>query len=571
MFQVRARIGPSRFIFVGRPAPEAGKSTALNLATLTVLAVAAVIALTSTGCGARGPSRTAVTHSIQTRVASAVPTGAIAGEHLIEPKAVGRFYKARRSAIAWDHADAPKIIQAIRGVAEDGLNPDDYHLDAIQKMENQRHHATTAELEADLDLLLSDAIAAVVDHIHYGKVHPKSLDPRWNVDPRDDMPPLEQTLEEVARSKDPVGAIRNARPDHFIYKGLLGALAQLREIEAGGGWGTVPPGRAIKPGSNDPRVPAVRRRLAKSGELNQAASTDSTRGYDQALVDAVKLFQARHRLPDNGVVDRKTIDAMNISAAARAAQVRVNLERARWVLGGLKGDFVLVNLPAFKAYYIEGGRNVWEGRTQVGDEAKQTPTFRARMTTVVFNPDWTVPQSIVAQEIFPDIQAGKDGLGSRHLKVYDGKGNEVDPSSVDWGDPDKFPYTLKQPPGPDNALGQVKLLFPNKYAIYMHDTPSKHLFESTNRTFSHGCIRTENILDLAAILLRGQDGWDQGKIQETIASGETTNVPLEHKPYVLIVYWTVTVGAQGEVRYSDDIYNLDQPLLNALNGGPKAV
>lgn len=535
------------------------------------LGLALLFSLSPLACGSRGPDRTAITHSIQTRVASAVPTGSIAGERLIEPKAVGRFYKARKSSVAWDHDDAPKIIQAIRGVYADGLNPDDYHLAAIQKLENQRHHATTAELEADLDLLLSDAIAAVVDHVRYGRVRPKSLDPRWNVDPRDDMPPLEQTLDEVARSKDPVAAIQAARPDHFIYKGLLNALAQLREIEAGGGWGTVPPGRAIKPGSSDPRVPLVRRRLAKSGELDQSASTDSTRGYDKALVDAVKLFQSRHRLPETGVVDRKTTDAMNVSAAARAAQVRVNLERARWVLGGLKGDFVLVNLPAFKAYYIEGGKNVWEGRTQIGEEAKQTPTFRARMTTVVFNPDWTVPQSIVAEEIFPDMQSGKDGLGSRHLKVYDGKGNEVDPSSVDWGDPEKFPYTLKQPPGTDNALGRVKLLFPNKYSIYMHDTPSKHLFESSTRTFSHGCIRTENVLDLAEVLLRGQDGWDHAKIEQALSSDETQNVALERKPYVLIVYWTVSVGASGEVRYMDDIYNLDQPLLNALNAGPLSV
>jgi L,D-transpeptidase YcbB len=193
------------------------------------------------------------------------------------------------------------------------------------------------------------------------------------------------------------------------------------------------------------------------------------------------------------------------------------------------------------------------------------------MQTVVFNPDWTVPKSIVTDEIFPEIQEGKDALGSRKLKVYDGSGNEVDASSVDWGDPEHFPYTLKQPPGTDNALGRVKLLFPNKYSIYMHDTPSKHLFESSTRTFSHGCIRTENVLDLAEILLREQSGWDRGKIEQTLASGETQNVALQRKPYVLIVYWTVTVGASGEVRYAEDIYNLDQPLLNALNAGPKAV
>ncbi len=521
-------------------------------------------------CGDRGPSRAAISQSIQARVATAVPKGSVSGERLIEPDAVAKFYKARSSRLAWDHRAVPKIVKAIRGIEEDGLNPEDYHLATIEKIEEQRGHATTAELEADLDLLLTDAIAASLDHVRYGKIRPRQLDPRWNVDPRDDMPPLEQTLARVAEAGDPAEAIQAEKPDHFIYKGLVGALAKMREVEASGGWGTVPPGRAIKPGASDPRVPALRTRLLKGGELEQAAVSDSSQRYAGPLVDAVKLFQSRHRLPETGLVDRKTVEALNVSASARAAQVRVNLERARWVLGGLKGDFILVNLPAFKAYYIAGGKNVWEGRTQVGEEAKQTPTFRAQARTVVFNPDWTVPRSIITEEIFPEIQEGKDALGSRGLKVYDAKGNEVDPSSVDWGSPDEFPYTLKQPPADDNALGRVKLLFPNKYSIYMHDTPSKHLFDRTERTFSHGCIRTENILQLGEILLRDQ-GWDGGRIQQALASGESVNVPLERRPYVLIVYWTVSVGATGEVRYAEDIYNLDQPLLNALNASPKAV
>jgi murein L,D-transpeptidase YcbB/YkuD len=279
------------------------------------------------------------------------------------------------------------------------------------------------------------------------------------------------------------------------------------------------------------------------------------------LLAAVKLFQARHRLNEDGIIDKTVTDAMNVSASERAAQIRVNLERARWVLGGLKGDFVLVNLPAFKAYLIQNGQNVWEARTQIGEEAKQTPTFRAQMKTVVFNPDWTVPKSIIVEELLPEIQAGKDALASRGLKVYDSNGNEVDPSSVDLET-----ATVKQPPGPKNALGRVKFLFPNKYSIYLHDTPSQHLFDSEKRTFSHGCIRLDNAMDLAQILLRGQ--MDRVAISNAVASGETQDVALQRKPYVLIVYWTVSVGAAGEVRYADDIYHQDQALLNLLNTPP---
>jgi len=540
---------------------------------LRVLALLAALGIVPVACGPAGPSRAAVTQSIQARVVSVDQTGKVSGERLLEPKAVARFYKARNSKTAWNPDVVPKIVEAIQGVYADGLNPEDYHLATIQRLDERRKHATTAELEADLDLLVSDAIAALVDHSRYGRIHPRSLDPRWNVDPRDGAPPLEESLTRVLEAGDPVKAVQAEKPDHFIYKGLVGALAQLRAIETNGGWGTVPAGKAIRPGTLDPRVPRLRTRLAASGELDAAAKADSSRRYDAALVAAVKLFQARHRLDETGVVDKTTLAAMNVTASARAAQVRVNLERARWVLGGLKGDFMLVNLPAFKAYLIQGNQNVWEARTQIGEEAKQTPTFRATMHTVVFNPDWTVPQSIVAEEILPKVERDKGALEKLKLKVYDSSGGEVDPSSVDWSSAseDNFPYTLKQPPGPDNPLGRVKFLFPNKYSIYLHDTPSKHLFETSKRTLSHGCIRLENALDLAELLLRGQDGWDQAKIQEVLATTETQNVELAHGPAVLIVYWTVSVGASGEVRYADDIYHLDQALLDALNAPSRAV
>jgi len=502
--------------------------------------------------------------NLQEQVNAAVSSGTVGSERLLEPKPVGRFYEARGWRSVWRPDQVPRIVEAIKRVDADGLNPADYHLTAIE--DRSRGGAAGALLDADQDILLTDAVAAVVDNVRYGKVRPRSLGHGWSTDPRDNMPPLESTLARVAQSPDIAGAISAERPNHFIYKGLVGALAQLREIDGNGGWGRVTPVPDIRPGAVDERVPSVRARLTRSGELEPDASSDSSPRYDPTLVRAVKLFQARHRLPETGVVGTKTVRAMNVTASDRADQVRVNLERARWVLNGLKGDFVLVNLPAFKAYYIQGGKNVWEGRTQIGEEAKQTPTFRAKMSTVVFNPDWTVPQSIVADEIFPEVESGKDALASRKLLVYDQQGREVDPASVDWSSPDNFPYTLKQPPGPDNALGRVKLLFPSSYAIYMHDTPSKGLFDTQKRTFSHGCIRTENVMGLAEILLQGQDGWDRTRIQQALATGKTVNVDLVHRPDVVIVYWTVSVGASGEVRYTDDIYDQDKPLLDALGG-----
>ncbi|HEY6572052.1 MAG TPA: L,D-transpeptidase family protein, partial [Candidatus Eisenbacteria bacterium] len=431
---------------------------------------------------------------------------------------------------------------------------------------------STADLQAELDILLSDAVAGMLDHVSHGRVRPVSLNPKWNVDPREGAAPLEEEVARIAAGNSITSAVEKAKPNHFIYRGLVEDLARLREIDAKGGWPQIPAGKNIAPMASDPRIPSIRARLAASGELDGGTRTDSP-VYDKDLRRAVELFQARHRIESKGVIDKSTLAAMNVSVRERVGQVRVNLERARWVVGGLEENFVLVNLPAFKAYLIRGGKNIWESRTQIGEEAKQTPTFRADMRTVVFNPDWTVPPMIIADEVVKGMQKNKDYLAEKDLVLLDKDDREVDPASVHWGSDtaENFPYTVRQPAGEGNALGRVKFLFPNKYSIYLHDTPSKHLFESGSRTFSHGCIRIENPLELAELLLEGNGGWTAAKIDNVLRAGKTENVALEHPIAVLIVYWTVSVGVTGEIRYMRDVYDLDPPVLAALDAPARGL
>lgn len=522
-------------------------------------ALAVLWAMGAMGC-ASGPAPAQVAEKIATLHVDA----AVGEQRLNEPRVVSRFYKARDSKPAWlGHRD--EIVTAIRGMEADGLDPADYHLSAIEKLAGRQDAGT--EDAATLDVLLADAVASMVDDLHYGRVRPAEVNPAWNVDPRDGAPPLDSTLAVIAASGNVAEAIAAQRPDHFIYRGLAAQLVTLRRSVARGGWPAVPEGKTLKPGAVDPRVAAIRRRLLASAEMSGTQPADSAR-YDTALLGAVRRFQAMHRIQDDGVIGPGTVAAMNVGADTRLGQVRANLERARWVLGGgLGGDFLLVNLPAFKAYLIRDGRNVWESRTQIGEEAMQTPTFRAKIRTVVFNPDWTVPPTILANEILADMRAGKNTLEKQGLVVYDAQNHVVDPSSIDWSsvDPDHFPYTLRQPAGDDNALGKVKFLFPNKYQIYLHDTPSRHLFDAQKRTFSHGCIRIEHPLDLAENLLQGQGDWDASKIQAAVADSQTQSVALDRPMTILIVYWTVSVGASGDVHYADDIYHLDPPLLAALD------
>jgi murein L,D-transpeptidase YcbB/YkuD len=533
---------------------------------------AALLVFTASGAAQSTPGDNA----LRTRIEEIrqKPTTVVRGERLMYPAAVAKFFEARAFAPVWRVPNASdEILKAIRASELDGLTPTDYHLAAITGALDAHARTPTAETTTEVQVLLADAVAALADHGRFGKVRPSSLDQRWNVDPRVDAPPLETTLDEIAKAAAIDAALDALKPKHFIYLGLKQALARMRTLAAAGGWTPIPlVGPSIKPGASDARVPAIRKRLSITGELAAtAATTDQT--YDADLQTAVKNFQAHHRLTDDGVIGKGTLDAMNVSADARVGQLRVNLERARWVVGGLRDTFVLVNLPAFKAYVIRDRKNVWETRTQIGRAARQTPTFRAEMKYLVLNPDWTVPPTILAQDVLGGMRKGENTIAKKRLTILDDRGQAVDPNTIDWQNatPRNFRYTLRQPPGPDNALGKVKFIFPNEYSIFLHDTPSRELFAADQRTFSSGCIRIENPLDLARLLLADNATWTPTKIQETLDSKQSQTIFLDTPLQVLIVYWTASVGATGEVRFAKDVYNLDLAVLRQLGSGSPVV
>jgi len=493
--------------------------------------------------------------------------GEVHGERLLRKSTVDSLYDARGGEPAWTlPKEGESVRDAILAIAQDGLEPADYHLAAIDTLLAARKDHRTEEGDADLELLLSDAVAAMVDDVRYGKVRAKELDPHWNVDARKDAPPLVAAVERVADAGDPQGAIEKEKLDHFIYKGLKAELARLEQVEKAGGWQEIP-GGPIAPGKSDSRIMLVRARLAATGELPSAQAADSSL-YDDALQSAIGLFQERHRLNASKTIDKATLAALNVPVESRVGEVRVNLERARWVLPGLGADFLLVNLPAFKAYLIQGGQKTWESRIQVGKEGRKTPIFRANMKYAIFNPTWTVPSTILKEDIIGSDKGAAAAIAEKHLHVLDRDGNDVDPSSVDWSNGGRG-YTLRQDAGEKNALGRVKFMFPNPYDVYLHDTPHRELFAADKRTFSSGCMRLENPMELAKIVL-GDKGYDDAKIAEVVATGKTTQVNLSKPLPVLIVYWTVSVGATGEVRYNPDVYGLDDAVLGALRGGNRA-
>lgn len=473
--------------------------------------------------------------ALETRIKSlsASSSPKIAGESITAMEIITKLYAQRGYHPAWkDPANVTALQGGIATSSEEGLRPEDFHASAIS--------ASSALPPEDREILLSDALARLLYQLFYGKLSPNKYEPTWNfARPIAGQDPV--TAVNVALDGGKLAAlIADVKLKHSFYVALKSGLAGFRTIAANGGWQPVATGSVLKKGQKDPRVAQIRQRLIVTGEH---ASTHPAEPdvFDAALETAVRKFQTGYALEADGVVGNATIAAMNVTAGERIDQIRGSLERARWVLrSALTQDMIIVNIAAYKLRLFFDARSTWETRVVVGKTATQTPVFTEQLKQIVLNPDWTVPSSIARNEILPKAKADPGYLAANHYVLKDSKGQIVDTASVDWSKMSSsyFPYTVVQTPGPHNALGQVKFLFPNQYSVYLHDTPSKSLFGETTRTFSHGCIRVEDPLKLAELILGKKKAWTRSQIDQTVASGKLTSVNLSGDIAVLLLYWT---------------------------------
>jgi murein L,D-transpeptidase YcbB/YkuD len=310
-------------------------------------------------------------------------------------------------------------------------------------------------------------------------------------------------------------------------------------------------------------VVQLRHRLQAGGELAKDASPDPAL-FDDALKQATQRFQRRHHLDTDGVVGKQTLAALNVSAEQRVGQIRVNLERAR-VLQDIPETAVVVDIAGFEVSMFRDGKRLLRSRAQVGKPFRSTPTFRDSITYIEFNPTWTVPPTILKNDTLPAIKRDPGYLQSKNMQVLTREGKVVDPATVNWQlYPQRgFPYILRQQPGPNNSLGRLKVMFPNEHMVYLHDTPSRDLFSRSERTFSSGCIRVEEIMELAELLL-DDPAWDQAAIASVIGEKKTRRVSLRESVPIYLVYWTVEVQDDGSVDFKRDPYQRDGALLKAL-------
>ena len=288
--------------------------------------------------------------------------------------------------------------------------------------------------------------------------------------------------------------------------------------------------------------------------------------FDPDLANAVEHFQARHGLDADGIIGARTIEAMNVPVASRIDQLKANLERTRWVFRDLEPRFLVVNIAGFEAYVVEDRKVTWQSRVQVGKPYRKTPVFKKKMTYLVLGPTWTVPPTILREDIIPKIKKDPAYLARKDMVLLDRSGKLVDISNVDLTaiSAENFPYTVRQEPGPKNALGRIKFMFPNKHFVYLHDTPSQTLFDRAERTTSSGCIRVEKPISLAAELLGDPSEWSETRVEERISKASNETVTMTDPIMVFLMYWTSVPDNDGDVKFFSDVYSRDQAVLDGL-------
>ena len=417
--------------------------------------------------------------------------------------------------------------------------------------------------KAKLELMATEAFLLFAQDISGGILKPNMIDANINVDPQ--RREASELLASLTESFDVSSFFENLFPRSNEYEYLVGELRRMRDILRNGSWGDpVPSGTTLQVGMTHEHVPFLRKRLSKMG---YPVSQTNQRLFDEQLDASVRKFQEYHGLNPDGVFGKRSIEAINVSPKTRLVQVLVNLERMRWNNQDRGTEYVSVNQANFYAYFKSGNKKVWESRVVIGLPSNQTAEFNDTMTHMVVNPTWHVPKSIAVDEYLPLIQKDSNFLVDNEMVLMvRGTDTIIDSSLIDMQafTPDNFPFLIKQIPSDINALGLVKFMFPNKFSIYMHDTPMKELFFKDERTFSHGCIRLQEPFEFAYSLLRNQVVDPVNKFQEILKKEEETYINLSRNIPVYITYRTAFFDDFGQVHYRADVYGRDALVYMAL-------
>lgn len=521
---------------------------------------------------------------IRTRIEAAgvVTDLRAAGEPVYASAVLPKFYERRLYSPAWsDERGATRLaddfVGALRRADLEGLRSADYHLAGIEGVlagvradDAKSGPAIAPDRWAELDLLLTDAFLVYGAHLLAGRVNPETLRPEWVSNRR--TADIAAVLETALVSGNVAGSLDTLVPPEYGYRRLRDALARYREVAVTGGWPEIPDGAILQRADRGPPIVALRERLRLEDDLGPATEQDADL-FDEALEQAVRKFQGRHGLAADGIVSAATRAELNVRVERRVEQLELNLERWRWLPNDLGRRHIIVNIAAFELEVVDDDSVVLAMRVVVGRPYNRTPVLSDTMRYLVLNPYWHVPRSIAAEELLPKVERDPSYLARYKLRVFPSSGpdaREIDPTTVNWSaiTPARFPFWLRQDPGPLNALGRVKFMFLNKFNVYLHDTPSRPLFEETQRDFSHGCIRIQQPIELAVYLLQQDLRWSRDAILRALDDGVDRTVPLPEPMPIHLLYWTAWADGDGTIQFRRDIHGRDAPLFKALRAPP---
>ncbi|WP_197463678.1 L,D-transpeptidase family protein [Desulfuromonas sp. DDH964] len=490
------------------------------------------------------------------------------------------FYQRRGYQPAWLAAGQPgRMIDELREVlnnaAADGLCPEDYHLDQIESLlalpaPPAGLEAMTRSIHARLDLLLSDAFLLYATDLVEGRVDPNLAFDDWHVRSRRVNP--SRLLEFALQQGRVKSVLTELLPPQPAYFDLRRVLADYRSQWLAGDWPVVPGGPTLRPGMEDPRLPLLRQRLQAGGDLAVGAGSDAF--YDPEMVAAVKRFQSRHGLGADGVLGERTRAELNVPLTTRIRQLELNLERWRWLPHSLGTNHILVNIADFRLTVVEDDLPVLSMPVVVGTAYRKTPVFSGRLSYLELSPYWYVPPTILREDLLPKVKGNPGLLTARHFEIVGWDGvTIIDPATIDWRQvkAENFPGMLRQRPGPWNPLGRVKFMFPNPYAVYLHDTADPGLFGREIRSFSSGCIRIQRPFALVSYLLRGDPAGAGLNLSPGALPAVPLRVDLANPLPVHILYWTAWVDGEGRINFRDDIYRRDFDLNLALESARRAT
>ena len=546
----------------------------------------------------------------------------VSGSHHLT-QALISFYAQREYRPVWDKPGRlEQLISALESLTDDGLDPEDYRVaqlrQALLLLGDNSIEAVPMRV-AD-ELRATNSYLRALYHLYNGKVDPAGLDPQWNFDLQDVAPVADSARVASSIESGQIAQLfEQTRPQHATYRSFKAGLKRYRQLAEQGGWPSLPVGETFKPCAIDPQIAILRQRLRVTGEYapppvltgdlvtltpaqkclginvssSAAASSSSTAAdsgvadasgssasaggappssvppvdpdqvFDEYLVEAVKKFQREQYLEVDGAIGPATRAALNVSVQSRIEQIRVNLDRARWLLHNIPPDMLLVDVAGFKVTYFKGSLPIWQSRVQVGMAYRTSPIFKSEINYITLNPTWTVPPTILRKDVLPKVRKDPGYLKKSKIRVLDSSGKELDPATINWNRPGNV--TLRQDAGEDAALGKAVIRFPNSYAVYLHDTPHQKLFNKSQRAFSSGCIRVERALELVELLLAETPSWDAEAINKALETGKTRNVTLAKRVPILLAYWTVDAISETQIAFKPDIYARDAKVLAALN------